>query len=142
MVALTTTNARARRSVTRRVVLRIRRTTGPHDDRAMSQNLRADRARALTLSLIGLAAMAIAYLLMFTVLRDPDMTDKLMNGVAPPGTDVAGNRTAVIAGILAALGGWTAAIASRRVIPILLVLLASVPLAPMTLFTLVLAFDG
>jgi len=108
----------------------------------MSQNLRADRARALTLSLIGLAAMAIAYLLMFTVLRDPDMTDKLMNGVAPPGTDVAGNRTAVIAGILAALGGWTAAIASRRVIPILLVLLASVPLAPMTLFTLVLAFDG
>ncbi|MCF6390169.1 hypothetical protein L2K20_24610 [Mycobacterium sp. MBM] len=80
----------------------------------MYQNLPTERARAVTLSVTAIAAMTIAYLLMFTVLRDPNVTDKLMNGVAPPGTDVTGNRTAVIAGILAALGGWTAAIASRR----------------------------
>ena len=102
--------------------------------------MREDRDRAAMLSLTAIAAMAAAYLLVWTVLRDPDMTDKLMNGVAPPGTDVAGNRTAVVAGILAALGAWTAATASRRVIPVLLVMLASVPFAPMTLFTLALAF--
>lgn len=108
----------------------------------MSQKLREDRDRAVLLSITAVAAMVIAYLLVFTVLRDPDMTDTLMNGAAPPGTDITGNRATVIGGILAALGAWTAAVASRRVIPVLLVLLASVPFAPMTLFTLALAFDG
>lgn len=108
----------------------------------MLQNQRQDRTRAVTLSLASLAAMAIAYLLIWVVLRDPDMTDKLMNGIAPPGTAVVGNRVAVIGGIIAALGAWTAAVASRRVIPVLLVMLATVPFAPMTLFTLALVFDG
>lgn len=103
---------------------------------------RQDRTRAVMLSLASLAAMAIAYLLIWVVLGDPDMTDKLMTGIAPPGTAVVGNRVAVIGGIIAALGAWTAAVASRRVIPVLLVMLATVPFAPMTLFTLALAFDG
>lgn len=84
--------------------------------------------------------MALAYLMVFVVLRDPGMTDKLMNGAAPAGTDVAGLRVAAVGGVLAALGGWVAAIASRRVIPVLLVMLASMPLAPVGVFALALAF--
>lgn len=106
----------------------------------MSPDQTQNRDRTLMLSITAVAAVVIAYLLVFTVLRDPDMTDKLMNGVAPPGTDVAGTRAAAVGGIAAILGSWTAAVASRRIIPILLVLLASVPFAPMALFTLALAF--
>lgn len=108
----------------------------------MSQNTIEDRDRAVLMSVTAIAAMVIAYLLVFTVLGDPDMTDTLMNGVAPPGTDVVGNRATVVSGIVAAVGAWTAAIASRRVIPIALVLMASVPFGPMMLFTLALAFEG
>ena len=122
------------------VVLPIRDAAALTDDGTMSQEQARDRA--VLLSITALAAMAIAYLLIWAVLRDPDMTDKLMNGIAPPGTAVVGNRVAVIGGIIAALGAWTAAITSRRVIPVLLVVLASVPFAPRTLFTLALAFDG
>lgn len=103
-------------------------------------NSAQDRDRAVLLSITAVAAMVIAYLLMFTVLSDPDMTDKLMNGSVAPGTDESGNRAAVVLGIGAALGGWCAAAASRRFIPVALMLLASMPLAPMSLFTLALAF--
>lgn len=99
-----------------------------------------DRDRAVTLSLTAVAALPVAYLLVYAVLRDPDMADKLMNGVAPPGTAVLGHRFAVIAAVIAALVAWTAAVASRRAVPVLLVMLASVPLAPMTLFAMALAF--
>lgn len=92
------------------------------------------------LALVAVAAMAFAFLPLWTVLSDPDMTDKLMNGVAPPGTAVIGNRVAAILAILAALGAWAAAVASRRVTPVLLVLLASVPFVPLALFTVALAF--
>lgn len=105
----------------------------------MLQNQRQDRA--VLLSITALAAIVITYPLIWVVLRDPDMASKFENGIAPPGTAVVGNRVAVIGGIIAALGAWTAAVASRRVIPVLLVMLATVPFAPMTLFTLALAFD-
>ena len=104
----------------------------------MTENLRQDRDRAMMLSLAAPAAMAFAYLLVWAVLRDPHMTDKMMNGVAPPETVAIGNRVAVGTAILSALGGFTAALASRRVIPVLLVMIAAVPLTPMTLFTLAL----
>ncbi|MBJ7321334.1 MAG: hypothetical protein JHC70_03200 [Rhodococcus sp.] len=39
-------------------------------------------------------------------------------------------------GFIAVLGGWVAAVGTRRVIPILLALLASVPFAPLALFAL------
>ncbi|QIV79500.1 hypothetical protein [Mycolicibacterium frederiksbergense] len=99
-----------------------------------------DRERAAMLSIAAVSAMIIGYLLVFTVLRDPNMTDKLMNGAAPPGTDVAGIRASAVGGFIAVLGGWAAAVGTRRVIPILLALLASVPFAPLALFALALAF--
>ena len=105
-----------------------------------SKLARCGVARGAALTVAGIAGMAVAYLLVWTVLRDPDMTDKLMNVSAPPPTAVVGNRIAVIAAIVAALGAWTATVASRRVVPVLRVVLASAPLVPMTLFTLVLAF--
>lgn len=104
----------------------------------MTENLRADRDRAVMLSLVAPAAMAFAYLLVWAVLSDPHMTDKMMNGVVPPGTVAIGNRVAVGTAILAALGGCTAALASQRILPVLLVMIAAVPLTPMTLFTLAL----
>lgn len=98
------------------------------------------RDRAILLSLTAMIAMALAYLLMFIVLRDPGMTDKLMNGTAPAGTDIAGMRLAAVGGVLAALGGWVAAVASRKLIPVMLMVLASIPLAPVGVFVLALAF--
>lgn len=108
----------------------------------MFANACQHRARALTLSLISFSAMAVSYLMIYAVLSDPDMTDKLMNGVAPPGTAVIGNQFAVITAVIAALAGWGTAVASRRVIPVLLVILATVPLVPIGMFTFVLAFDS
>lgn len=98
------------------------------------------RDRAVLLSITALAAMAIAYLLGLTVLGDTGMASKFENGVAPPGTDIGGLRTAAAGSIVAAMSAWAAALTSRRVIPVLLVLLASVPFAPLTMFTLQLAF--
>jgi hypothetical protein len=99
-----------------------------------------DRDRAVLLSITAIAAMVIAYLLGLTVLGDTDMASKFENGVAPPGTDIGGLRTAAAGSIVAAGCAWTAAITSRRVIPILLVLLISVPFALLSLVTLQLAF--
>lgn len=98
------------------------------------------RDRAILLSLTAMVAMTLAYLLVFIVLRDPGMTDKLMNGTAPAGTDVTGMRVAAVGGALAALGGWVAAVASRRLIPVMLMVLTSIPLAPVGVFALALAF--
>ena len=92
------------------------------------------------LSITAFAAMVIAYLLGLAVLMDTNMASKFENGVAPSGTDMGGLRTAAGASIVAAVGAWASAIASRRVIPILLVLLTSVPLALLSLVTLQLAF--
>lgn len=39
-----------------------------------------------------------------------------MNGTPPPGTAVVGNRVAVIAGVLAALGSWIAAVATTEML--------------------------
>ena len=103
---------------------------------------RQDRARATRLSLPALAAMAVAYLLIWIVFSDPDVADTLMNGTPPPGTAVVGNRFAVVAGVLAALGSWIAAVASRRVIPVLLVIVATMPFAPVTLFTAAIVFQS
>lgn len=102
--------------------------------------MRQEHDRGAMLSIIALAAMAIAYLLAFTVLIDTDMASKFENGVAPPGTDVAGIRTAAVTSIVAALSSWVAAIASRKPIPVVLVLIASAPFAPLSLITLGLAF--
>lgn len=84
--------------------------------------------------------MVFAYLSMWAVLSDPDMADKLTSGVTPPGTAVVGNRVAAVSAVLAALGAWIAAAASRRLLPVLVVLLAWVPFVPLALFTVVLAF--
>lgn len=94
----------------------------------------------MLLSITAFAAMIIAYLLGLTVLDDTDMASKFENGVAPAGTDIGGVRTAAAGSVVAALGAWAAAIASRRVIPALLVLLISVPFVLMSLVTLQLAF--
>lgn len=110
------------------------------DDCSMSTEKAQNRDRTAMLSIAAVSAVIVGYLLVFTVLRDPNMTDKLMNGVAPAGTDVAGTRAAAAGGFIAVLGGWAAAVATRRVIPILLVLLASVPFTPLALFALALAF--
>lgn len=126
--------------MTDRVVLPIPLAPTLPDHGSVSQNPHTDRDRTVMLSISAIAAVIIAYLFVFTVLRDPDMTAKLMDGVAPPGTDVLGNRVAVVGGIITVFGAWTAAVASRRAVPIVLVLLASVPFAPIALFTLVLAF--
>lgn len=96
--------------------------------------------RGAMLSVAALAAIVIAYLLAFTVLTDTDMASRFENGIAPPGTDIAGLRTAAISSIAAAAGAWVAAVASRRAVPIVLVLIASVPFAPLALFALGLAF--
>ncbi|UBV13420.1 hypothetical protein [Mycolicibacterium fortuitum] len=96
--------------------------------------------RGVMLSVTALAAMVIAYLLASTVLTDPDMASRFENGVAPPGTDIAGLRTAAIGSIVAAAGAWVAAVASRRAVPVVLLLIASVPFAPLALFALGLAF--
>ena len=96
--------------------------------------------RGVMLSVAALAAMVVAYLLTFTVLTDTDMASRFENGVAPPGTDIAGLRTAAVSSIVAAAGAWVAAVASRRAVPVVLVLIASVPFAPLALFALGLAF--
>lgn len=99
-----------------------------------------DRDSTALLSITALAAMFIAYLLGFVVLGDTDMASKFENGVAPPGTDVGGLRAAAAGSVVAALGAWAAAITSRRIILIVLVLIVSVPLAMLSLVTLQLAF--
>lgn len=99
-----------------------------------------DRDRAVLLSVTAFAAMIIAYLLGLTVLGDTDMASKFENGVTPEGTDTGGLRTAAGGSVVAALGAWAAAITSRRVLPILLVLVISVPFALLSLVTLQLAF--
>lgn len=96
--------------------------------------------RGVMLSVAALAAMVIAYLLTFTVLTDTDMASRFENGVAPPGTDIAGLRTAALSSIVAATGAWAAAVASRRAVPVVLIFIGSVPFAPLTLFALGLAF--
>lgn len=103
----------------------------------MSQN---GDDRGVMLSTAALAAMVIAYLLAFTVLSDPDLASRFENAVAPPGTDFAGNRTAAATSIVAAAGAWVAAFASRKVVPVVLVFIASVPFAPLGLFALGLVF--
>lgn len=92
------------------------------------------------LSVTAFAALVIAYLLGLTVLTDTGMASKFENAVAPAGTDISGLRTAAGASIVAVVCAWASAIASRRIIPFLLVLLASVPLVPLSLVTLQLAF--
>lgn len=99
-----------------------------------------DPGAAVLLSVTAFAALVIAYLLGLTVLTDTDMASKFENGVAPLGTDIAGLRTAAGASIVAAVCAWASAIASRMVIPILLVLLASGPLVLLSVVTLQLAF--
>lgn len=106
------------------------------NDGAMSE----EYDRGAMLSIIALAAMAIAYLLAFTVLTDTDMASKFENGIAPPGTDIAGIRIAAATSIVAATSAWVAAIASRKPIPVVLVLIASAPFAPLSLIALGLAF--
>lgn len=92
------------------------------------------------LSLVGIVAMVVAYLLMFSVLSDTDMASKFENGVAPPGTDVMGNRIAAVGGIVAGGCAWVAAVAGRMVLPIVLVVIASAPFALLSLVALQLAF--
>lgn len=96
--------------------------------------------RTPALSIIGVVAMAAAYLLAFIVLSDTDMASKFENGVAPPGANVAGLRAAAVASIVAALGAWVAVVTGGKTIPIVLVVIASAPFALMSLFTLELAF--
>lgn len=108
------------------------------DDGAMSQE--QNPGAAVLLSVTALAAMIIAYLLGLTVLGDTDMASKFENGVAPAGADIGGLRAAAAGSVVAALGAWAAAIISRRVIPVLLVLLISVPFVLMSLVALQLAF--
>ncbi|MDH6193432.1 hypothetical protein M2272_000053 [Mycobacterium frederiksbergense] len=96
--------------------------------------------RGAMLSVAALAAMVIAYLLAFTVLTDTDVASKFENGVAPPGTDVAGLRAAAFASIVAAAGAWVTAVASRKAVPVVLVVFACVPFSPLALFALGLAF--
>ncbi|MEN4464245.1 hypothetical protein ABFV47_25085 [Mycolicibacterium fortuitum] len=96
--------------------------------------------RGVMLSVAALAAMVIAYLLVSTVLTDTDMASRFENGVAPPGTDIAGLRTVAVSSIVAASGAWVAAVASRRAVPVVLMFIASVPFAPLALFALGLAF--
>lgn len=90
--------------------------------------------------MIGIMAMVIAYLLTFTVLSDTGLASKFENGVAPPGTDVAGLRVTAVASVVAAVSAWATVVAGRAVIPIVLVLLASVPFALLSLIALLLAF--
>lgn len=104
----------------------------------MSQH--QDRGSAALLSVTAFAALVIAYLLGLTVLTDTDMASKFENGIAPAGTDIGGLRTAAGASITAAVCAWASAIASRRVLPVLLVLLASVPFVLLSLVTLQLVF--
>ena len=75
-----------------------------------------------------------------TVLTDTDMASRFENGVAPPGTDLAGIRTAAVASIIAAFGSWAAAVASRKVGIIIVVLVATAPFTLLSLVTLGLAF--
>ncbi|MGV0837120.1 hypothetical protein [Mycolicibacterium thermoresistibile] len=106
----------------------------------MIQNQHDDRDRAALLSITAGAAMVVAYLLTFSVLTDTNLAARFANGVAPGGTDLAGNRVAVVAGIVAALGAWTAAGASRKVGAVVTVLVASVPFALLSLIAVALAF--
>lgn len=99
-----------------------------------------DRDSAVLLSVTAFAALVIAYLLGLTVLTDTGMASKFENGTAPTETDTGGLRAAAGASIVAAVCAWASAIASRRTIPILLVLLASVPFVLLSLVTLQLAF--
>ncbi len=110
------------------------------DDGVMPRSKHEDRGRAVLLSVTAAAAMCIAYLLGFVVLGDSDMASKFENGVAPPGTDIGGIRAAAAGSVVAALGAWVSVIASRRIIPILLMLLTSVPFALLSLVTVQLAF--
>lgn len=68
------------------------------------------------------------------------MASRSENGVATPGTDIAGLRTAAISSTVAAAGAWVAAVASRSAVPALLLFIACVPFAPLVLFALALAF--
>jgi hypothetical protein len=96
--------------------------------------------RSAMLSVAAVAAMVTSYLLAFTVLSDTDIASKFENGVVPPGTDVTGLRTAAVSSIVAAAGAWVAAVASRKAVPIVLVLISVVPFSPLALFALGLAF--
>lgn len=87
----------------------------------------------------GGLAMFVAFLLGVGVIANPAVAQRL-DGTMPPGTDLSGVRTAAVASIVAAGGGVVAVLASRLIIPILLVLAACVPFALMSLFTLELAF--
>ncbi|MGV0675648.1 hypothetical protein ABQE62_05580 [Mycolicibacterium fortuitum] len=84
--------------------------------------------------------MVVAYLLTLSVLSDTDMASKFENGVAPPGTDVMGNRIAAFGGIVAGGCSWVAAVTGRMVLPIVLVFIASAPFALLSLVALQLAF--
>lgn len=81
-------------------------------------------SRNALLSIAGIMVMVIAYLLAFTVLSDAGVASKFENGVAPPGTDVAGLRVTAVASVAAAVSAWASVVAGRAVIPIVLVLLA------------------
>lgn len=96
--------------------------------------------RSAMLSVAAVAAMVTSYLLAFTVLSDTDIASKFENGVVPPGTDVTGLRTAAVSSIVAAAGAWVAAVASRKAVPVVLVLISVVPFSPLALFALGLAF--
>lgn len=73
-----------------------------------NENENDDHDRAVLLSIAACGAMVVAYLLAFSVLTDTDLASHFENGVAPAGTDLAGNRVAAVASIVAALGAWTA----------------------------------
>lgn len=112
------------------------------DDDGMRQNQDKDQVagRAAMLSITAAAALVAAYLLGLVVLTDTDMASKFENGVTPPGTDIGGIRTAAGMSIAAAACAWVSVIATRRVIPILLMVFASGPFVLMSLVTLQLAF--
>lgn len=123
-----------------RVVLPIRRPPEIPDDDTVSTDPTEDRDRRAILSIAAIAAMFVAYLPAFTVLTDTDMASRFENGVPPPGSDLAGIRAAAVASVAAALGSWTAAVASRATGVSVAVLVATAPFALLSLVTFGLAF--
>jgi len=108
---------------------------------------RSRRDEANVLAVLGLLALGVGYLAMFTVLGDTNYAVKFENGSLPPGFDPAGGQFAAIVTVGAALFAFAAIVgaASIRTTKLVAVIaclgvLAAAPYVPLALFTLGLAF--
>jgi hypothetical protein len=108
---------------------------------------RSRRDVANVLAVLGLLALGVGYLAMFTVLGDTNYAVKFENGELPPGFDGSGGQFAAVMSVVAALVAFAgivgaASIRTTKLVAVIIAvgLLAAMPYVPLALFTWSLAF--